>query len=359
MTKPRVPDSTAPLRGVARPKDPPEVCVVVPAYNEGSNVDALYGEVSSVLDDLDIEYAFLFVDDGSVDDTPERLAALRERDPRVSYLSLARNFGLQAALAAGLSHAPGSAVIVMDADLQDDPAALPEFLVRWRNGAQVVYAIRTERKEGLIKRILFAGFHMLLSRLASISIPRGAGSFALYDRIVVDHLNSLPERNRYLPGLRAWVGLRQEGVQVARRERHSGPPVQSYPRLFSLALDGLLSFSKAPLRLASLLGLIVTAMAGVGLVVIFYWRFIERSFPTGVGLASIAFALLFLGGVQLMVLGVMGEYLGRVYDEVKRRPVYILAKSVGVPAEPAPAPEKADASVPLGAWPGPTDQSVR
>lgn len=308
----------------------PDLCILVPAFNEAENLEAFHREVSAALRDLDLSWAFLFVDDGSTDATPDVLAALRGRDPRVRMIRLARNFGLQSALAAGLRHAPGRAVVIMDADLQDDPAALARFVDRWRAGAQVVYAVRRKRKENWLKRLLFSGFYRLMASLADITIPRDAGSFALYDRRVVDHINALPERNRYLPGLRAWVGFRQEGVTVERRARHAGEPAQSFRRLVSLALDGIFSFSKAPLRFASLLGLLVTAMAILALMVIFYWRFVERSFPPGVGLATIAISLLFLGGVQLLIMGIIGEYIGRVYDEVKRRPHFIVSEAVGL-----------------------------
>ncbi|MFL5575161.1 MAG: glycosyltransferase family 2 protein [Gemmatimonadaceae bacterium] len=317
-----------PLTRAAAP--PCDLCVVVPAFNEAANVEALHAEVSAALGGLGIEHAFLFVDDGSTDATADVLAKLRAGDHRVRWLRLARNFGLQGALAAGLAHADGRAVIVMDADLQDDPAALGAFVERWRGGAQVVYAVRTNRRERPVKRLLFSGFHWLMRRLADVPIPRDAGSFALYDRVVVDHINALPERNRYLPGLRAWVGFRQEGVPVERRARHAGEPGQSLLRLFSLAFDGIFAFSKAPLRLATLLGFFVTGQSAAALLVVVYWRFIVRSFPSGVGLATIALSLLFLGGVQLLVTGVIGEYLGRVYDEVKRRPHFIVADWQGV-----------------------------
>jgi polyisoprenyl-phosphate glycosyltransferase len=307
-----------------------DLCIVVPAFNEAANLEAFHKEVSAILEPLDLSYTILFVNDGSSDATAEILARLRDRDPRVLYLSLARNFGLQSALAAGLSHAGGQAIVVMDADLQDDPQALPVFVRRWREGAEVVYAVRTNRKEGFIKRSLFKGFYLILQWLADVPIPRDAGSFALYDRRVVDQIVRLPERNRYLPGLRAWVGFRQVGVPVDRRPRHAGQPAQSLPRLISLALDGIVSFSNAPLRFATLLGFAVTALSLVALGVIIYWRFIQRSFPSGVGLATIALSLLFLGGVQLLVLGIIGEYLGRVYDEVKRRPHFVVAEAHGV-----------------------------
>jgi len=326
-----------------------DLCVVVPAYNEAGNVEALYREVSAALDPTSLDYAFLFVDDGSTDETPKILARLRADDDRVRYLRLARNFGLQAALTAGLAHADGRAVVVMDCDLQDDPAALPELVEAWRNGADIAYAVRTRRREGLLKRMAFRAFHWLMSRLAEIPIPRDAGSFALYDRRVVDQINAMPETNRYLPGLRAWVGFRQVGVPVERRERHAGRPAQSLRRLFGLAFDGILAFSKAPLRLATMLGFTVTGLAAAGLLVVVYWRFIERSFPAGVGQATIALALLFLGGVQLLVVGIIGEYLGRVYDEVKRRPHFVVMESHRGPAEDdagAERPPEDDASDP-------------
>jgi dolichol-phosphate mannosyltransferase len=302
----------------------PDLCIVAPAYNEEANLDAFYNEVTSVLRSENLAYTFLFVDDGSRDNTPNVLTRLRKLDPRVGFIRLSRNFGLQSALSAGLTHARGQAVVVMDADLQDDPKALPQFIARWRGGADVVYAIREKRKENGAKRALFKSFHWLMTHFADIEVPRDAGTFALYDRKVVDRINALPESNRYLPGLRAWVGFRQEGVIVERRARFAGQPAQSIWRLATLALDGIISFSKAPLRFASLLGFLVTGLSLTALLVVMYWRFVQRSFPSGVGLATIAISLLFLGGVQLLVLGIIGEYLGRVYDEVKRRPHFLV-----------------------------------
>jgi dolichol-phosphate mannosyltransferase len=303
----------------------PELCIVVPAYNEAENLPRLIQAVDAALDCVGIQHTYLIVDDGSVDGTPVVLERLAEHNAAVGYVRLARNFGLQAALTAGLRHAPGRAVVVMDADLQDDPAALPDMIEKWRAGAKVVYAIRTERQENMVRRVLTAAFYWMSNSLAEIPIPHNAGSFALYDRRVVEEIKALPEANRYLPGLRAWVGFEQVGVAVPRAKRHAGRPTQSKRRLLSLALDGMLSFSKAPLRAASLLGFVVMAGSGLGLLIIAYWRFIQRSFPAGVGLATIALALLFLGGVQLLVLGTIGEYVGRVYDEVKRRPHFVVA----------------------------------
>lgn len=305
------------------------ICIVVPVYNEEANLKLLHAEVTSALDTMDLEFGFLFVDDGSTDESPAILRSLRKSDARVRFIRFSRNFGLQAALTAGLKHADGTAIIVMDADLQDDPRALPAFIERWRGGVDVVYATRASRKENIVKRSLFKGFHWGMSLLSSIPIPRDAGSFALYDRRVVDSINALPERNRYLPGLRAWVGFRQEGVPVHRLARASGVPSQSMQRLVALALDGIFAFSKTPLRIASLIGVLVTAMSALGFLIVVYWRFVERSFPIGVGLATIALSLLFLGGVQLLVTGIIGEYLGRVYDEVKGRPHFVVAEFAG------------------------------
>jgi dolichol-phosphate mannosyltransferase len=289
-----------------------------------------------VLDRTGVSWQLLFVDDGSRDATPEIIARLRAADERVNSLRLARNFGLQAALAAGLENANGRALVIMDADLQDDPEALPAFLQAWQNGADVVYAVRTARREGWIKRKMFSGFYALMASLSEIPVPRDAGSFALYDRRVVDAINALPERNRYLPGLRAWVGFTQVPVPVARRARHAGVPAQSFWRLVKLALDGLFAFSRMPLRVATFLGFIVTAGAAVALLTVAYWRFVQRSFPQGVGLATIALSLLFLGGVQLLVVGIMGEYVGRIYEEVKQRPHFVIGAVNGQPVNGDP-----------------------
>ena len=318
MTEPR------PIQRVARP----EICIVAPCFNEAVNLPLFHQEVSTALAQCDASARFVFVDDGSTDDTLGTLQRLHTLDGRVGWVRLARNFGLQSALSAGLEHADADVVIVMDADLQDDPTAVPRMVDRWRAGADVVYAVRTTRREGPVRRFMNRAFYRTLEFVADIPIPRHAGSFALYDRRVVERINALPERNRYLPGLRAWVGFEQQGLEVPRRARQDGEPRQSLFRLFALAFDGLFAFSKAPLRLASMIGFGVTALSALALLVVIYWRFIERSFPEGMGLATIALALLFLGGVQLLVLGIIGEYLGRVYDEVKGRPNYVVMEHV-------------------------------
>jgi dolichol-phosphate mannosyltransferase len=306
------------------------LCLVVPCFNEAANLAALVQATSAALSNTGVDWRWLFVNDGSSDETLAVLSTLRAQDARIRWITLARNFGLQSALAAGLRHADGDATVVMDADGQDEPRAIATFVERWHDGADVVYAVRSSRPDPLLRRTAIRGFHWLMARLSDVPIPQDAGSFALYDRRVVRWINQLPERGRYLPGLRAWVGLRQDPVPVARNARLDNAPRQSFARLIGLALDGLLSFSKKPLHLAAILGFVVTALATLAMMVVLYWRFVSRSFPANVGQATIALALLFLSGVQLLVLGILGEYLGRVFDEAKHRPMYFVASVEGL-----------------------------
>lgn len=306
------------------------LCLVVPCFNEAENLPALVQATTAVLSDTGVDWQWLFVNDGSTDETHAVLRALRSQDSRIRWITLARNFGLQSALAAGLQYADGDATIIMDADGQDEPRAIAAFVERWRDGADVVFAVRSSRRDPLLRRTAIRLFHWLMARLSDVPIPQDAGSFALYDRRVVRWINQLPERGRYLPGLRAWVGLRQDPVPVARNARLDDAPRQSFAKLVGLALDGLLSFSKKPLHLAAILGFVVTALATLGMIVVLYWRFVSRSFPANVGQATIALALLFLSGVQLLVLGILGEYLGRIFDEAKRRPMYFVATAEGL-----------------------------
>jgi dolichol-phosphate mannosyltransferase len=267
------------------------------------------------------------VDDGSTDDTYAGLCHLRTRDPRVKCMRLARNFGHQAALTAALVHASGQAVVVMDADLQDPPEVIPKLYNRWQQGFDVVYAIRRHRKESIPKRIAYALFYRLLHRVASVEVPLDAGDFCLMDRRVVDQLNSLPERNRFLRGLRTWIGYRQTGVEYERQARHAGSTQYGFWKLVRLAVDGLVSFSFVPLRVASTIGFIVSVAS---LLVGLYYLILRLSGSREpAGFAGIIISVLFLGGVQLITIGIMGEYVGRIFDEVKRRPVYIVSEKEG------------------------------
>ena len=305
----------------------PTISVVVPMLNEEANLPTLYDRLTGVLTSLGMSYELVLVNDGSSDGTHTEIARLHRQDPRVKYIRLARNFGHQAALTAGLAHARGRAVVVMDADLQDPPEVIEDLLARWEDGFDVVYAIRRHRKESAPKRIAYALFYRLLHRVAAVDIPLDAGDFCLMDRRVVDQLNALPERNRFLRGLRTWVGFRQTGVEYERQVRHAGQTQYGFWKLVRLAVDGLVSFSYIPLRVASTVGFAVSL--GSLLVGLYYLVLRLAGHREPAGFAGIIISVLFLGGVQLITIGIMGEYIGRIFDEVKSRPVYIVAETAG------------------------------
>ncbi len=300
------------------------VSIVVPAFNEQENLGALWARVAPVLDAAGTG-EMIIVDDGSRDATWSEILRLAALDPRVRGVRLSRNFGHQAALTAGMASAQGQTVCFLDADLQDPPELLEQMLEHWRAGNHVVYAVRRTRQEGLVKRLAYRTFYRVYRRLANIDVPLDSGDFALLDRVVVDELLALPEHNRFLRGLRSWVGYQQIGLEYDREARNAGTPKYTTRRLFRLAFDGLLSFSTMPLRLASWLG-ILAALAGcvyIGIAVAF------RVWFGGVpeGWTSIIAVILTLGGMQLMMLGILGEYLARVYDETKMRPNYLVAET--------------------------------
>ncbi len=302
--------------------DSPDVSVIVPVLNEKENIDVLHSRLVSVLEQTGMDFEIVFVDDGSNDGSVESLRGLAVRDQRVVVVELARNFGHQTAITAGLEFAEGKAVIVMDADLQDPPEVLPDFIGKWREGFDVVYAIREHRKEGWLKRAGYRLFYRLLRRIANVDIPLDSGDFCLMDRRVVDLLNSMPERNRFVRGIRSWVGLNQVGLPIVRHARHAGLPKYTFGRLFLLALDGLISFSHVPLRLITVLGL------GVSMVSLFLAGFyLVKKLLYGLsppGFATLVVSIFFFAGLQLITLGVIGEYVGRIFDESKRRPLYVL-----------------------------------
>jgi polyisoprenyl-phosphate glycosyltransferase len=298
--------------------------VVVPALNEEENLDQLWSRLRPVLDAVG-DGEIIIVDDGSTDATWSEIVRLGAADPRVRGVRLSRNFGHQAALTAGMAHARGQTVCFIDADLQDPPELIEQLLEQWRAGNKVVYAIRRTRKEGLAKRIAYRSFYRLYQRLANIDVPLDSGDFALLDRTVVDELLALPEHNRFLRGLRSWVGYQQVGVEYDRDARNAGAPKYTARRLFRLALDGLLSFSAVPLRAASYLGILVALAGGLYIAVAVASRLWFGGVPDG--WTSIIAVVLTVGGIQLLVLGVLGEYLARVYDETKGRPNYLVAET--------------------------------
>jgi dolichol-phosphate mannosyltransferase len=304
----------------------PQVSVVIPVFNEEENLEELQRRLDAALEAAAVTYEILYVDDGSKDASVAMIRDFHDRDHRIRLVRLSRNFGHQAALNAGLDHADGDAVVLMDADLQDPPELLESFLARWRGGAEVVYGVRQHREGSVLKRVAYRVFYRLYRALADIDVPLDAGDFCLLDRQVADAIRALPERQRFLRGLRSWVGFDQVGVAYDRPERFAGEPKYRFSGLVRLALDGLLSFSVTPLRLSSLLGFGV-AVAGVLYVA---FALVARIFSGSVpaGWTSIVAIILVLGGVQLIMIGIVGEYLARVYSESKERPSYVVRERI-------------------------------
>jgi len=273
----------------------------------------------------------VLVDDGSRDSTFQLLEDASKVNPRIVAILLSRNFGHQAALSAAFDHVSGDVVVVMDADLQDPPEMIPAFLEEYRKGFDVVYAIRAKRKESLWLRFCYAAFYKVMTKLSDISLPEGAGDFALMSRRVVDLVRESPERHRYLRGLRTWVGFRQKGIVVERGARHSGESKYNLRRLFRLAFDGIFAFSIIPIRFATFTGVFVVvgsmAFALFSLYAKIAYSATDSRSPTG--FTALLIAVIFLGGMQLLFLGVVGEYVGRIYDEVKRRPHYVVDRVIG------------------------------
>ena len=307
----------------------PQLCIVIPCFNEEPVLPQLVERLNTL--ELDIPYRVLFVDDGSRDGTLKYLDSVCAGDERMACLSLSRNFGHQVAVSAGLRHAKGDLVVILDADLQDPPELLPMFLTQWQKGYDVVYGVRTNRKESFLMRMAYSVFYRLLGRSANVTIPRDSGDFALMDRRVVDVINSLPERNRFVRGMRAWAGFRQTGVSYKRPARFAGKSGYSLRKLIKLALDGLTGFSMFPLRLAFWPGM---AAFGYG-VLRQLWLLSQSSFDQLFfsSFADTATLILLLGGLQLAVLGIIGEYVGRILDEVRGRPNYVLQHRLGWAAE--------------------------
>lgn len=301
------------------------LAVIVPAYNEGDGLRALHARLVGVLDALELESRVLFVDDGSSDDTWAVIESLAAQDPRVGGLRLSRNFGKELAMTAGLDHAEADAVVVIDADLQDPPELIPQFVERWHQGFDVVYGRRIGRQgEGWLKRATAAGFYRLMARLSPTPIPRDTGDFRLLSRRAVEGLRGLRERHRFMKGLFTWVGYAQCAVDYQRDPRFAGRSKFNYWKLWNFALEGITSFSTLPLRLSTYVGL------ATALVAFLYGAWIiAKTLLWGepvAGYPSLMSAMLFLGGIQLVALGVIGEYLGRLYQEAKQRPLYLIER---------------------------------
>lgn len=311
--------------------DGPFLSVVIPVYNEGEALRALHSRLTAVLAGMPLRrWEIVLVDDGSRDSSFEVIRALAVADPAVRGLRFARNFGKEAGMAAGLRAAAGDVVVLMDGDLQHPPELLPDMLAQWQTGAQMVTAVRRSRQtDPATRRLASRMFYWLFHYVSDVEIPEGAGDFRLFDRVVVNAINSLPERNRFMKGITSWVGFRQVLIDFEPAERVGGQSAWPFLRLFRYALDGISAFSMVPLRVWSLIGLAIALLS----VVYGGWLMI-RTLIWGIdvpGYASLMVTGLFMSGIQLISLGAMGEYIGRIFNEVKGRPLYIVADQVGHP----------------------------
>lgn len=307
----------------------PTFSIVVPVFNEEEVLSELYRRTCEVMDQLDRDWELVLVDDGSRDDSAGVISELHDRDGRVKGISFSRNFGFQEAATAGLAHARGDAVILTDADLQDPPEIIPHMIEKWRQGYDVVYGVRTHREgETWFKRATAKVFYRLIHRITSVKIPLDTGDFRLMDRRVVNAVLTMPERHRFLRGMVPWVGYRQVGVPYERHARLAGESKFGMGRMLPFAVDAVTSFSHFPLQLATLLGFTIAAISLVAILIVIGLRIFGPTHELS-GQATTLVAVLFLGGVQLISLGIIGEYLGRIHDEVKGRPLYLIDRKWG------------------------------
>jgi dolichol-phosphate mannosyltransferase len=307
--------------------------VVAPVYNEEATIDEFYARVCTALES--VRFELVVVDDGSTDGSAAALDRLAQHDPRVRIVCLSRNFGHQTALTAGLDHARGDAVVMLDADLQDPPEVIPRMLDRWRAGCDVVYAVREQRHgESRFKLSTAKWFYKLFDWLTSVQLQHNSGDFRLLDRRALDALLAMRERNRFLRGMTVWVGYTQAAVPYQRDARYAGETKYTLTRMVKFSLDAISSFSHRPLQLATLLGFAISTLAFVAIPVVIALRVFGSYLP---GFSSVTIAVLLLGGIQLIALGIIGEYVGRIYDEVKGRPLYLVRARTNIPDDEVPA----------------------
>lgn len=306
----------------------PELSVVVPLYNEEMVIDVMYTRLTQVLEGAKLDYEIVLVNDGSADRTLSMAKDICRHDNRVKLISFSRNFGHQIAITAGMDRASGQAVVLIDADLQDPPEVILEMLAKWKEGFQVVYGVRKKREgESFFKLFTAKMFYRLLRRLTSISIPVDTGDFRLMDRRVIEQLKKMRERDRFVRGMVSWVGFRQTQVEYVREKRYAGETKYPFTKMLKFATDGILSFSQVPLKLSSAFGML---SAGLSFIFMIYGFLMRVFFPDQVvpGWSSLFVAILFIGGIQLMCIGILGEYLGRIHEEIKGRPIYISEEEV-------------------------------
>jgi dolichol-phosphate mannosyltransferase len=314
------------------PVRPRLVSLVVPVYNESQVIGVFYERASAALATIaGFDYEILFVDDGSHDDSYDQLVAFATRDPRVRVLKFSRNFGHQIAITAGIDHARGDCVVVIDADLQDPPEVVQTMVDKWQEGFDVVYGVRADRDgETRMKLMTASAFYQVLGKVAKVKIPANVGEFRLMSRRSVDQFKQLKEKDRFVRGLVSWIGYRQTGVLYHRDRRYAGETKYPYRKMMKFAMDGIASFSTMPLKLATWLGYSASFVAFLYLISVFIQKLMGITVQ---GWATIMVAIMFLGGVQLICLGILGEYLGRVFNEVKPRPMYIVEELIGHPGD--------------------------
>lgn len=302
--------------------------IIVPIYNEEQVIPELYRRITGVMEKIGVTWEMVCINDGSRDRSVQMLLELRQQDPRIKLIDFSRNFGHQIAITAGLDYAEGDAVVIIDADLQDPPEVIGEMLARWREGYEVVYAVRADRKgESFFKLWTANAFYRLLRAITDVNIPLDAGDFRLMDRQVVRTMRSLRENHRFMRGLSSWVGYKQIGVEYQRAERYAGETKYPLRKMLKLTMDAITSFSYVPLRMATWFGFSLAAISLVGILITVGLRLSGNN--AFYGQATTLVAVLLLGGIQLIFLGILGEYLGRIYDEVKQRPLYIVARAHG------------------------------
>ncbi len=299
--------------------------LVIPCYNEEDVLPLLTERLENLRNDIDGEVEFVFVDDGSKDKTWDLLSEYTSNKAHADAFRLSRNFGHQTAVSAGLQQTTGDLVAVIDADLQDPPEIIPDMIRKWETGFDVVYAVRKNRKENFILKFCYFLFYRLLKKMANIDVPLDSGDFSLMDKKVVDQINAMPEHNRFIRGMRGWVGFKQTGHEYERDGRAAGKPKYNFKKLLELAMDGMISFSSLPLRIAGWLGVFAALFGFIYLLIELIKMFFFQT-PPG-GWASTIAIIIFFGGIQLIMLGILGQYVGRIFDEVKNRPHFIISEN--------------------------------
>jgi polyisoprenyl-phosphate glycosyltransferase len=304
----------------------PEFSIIIPIYNEQENIHKLYDRLKAVMNGMNVSHEFVFVNDGSRDRSMILIKELAAKDNSVHYINLSRNFGHQIAVTAGIDHVRGNAVVIIDADLQDPPELIAEMYAKMKEGFEVVYAKRKSRKgESILKKFTAKWFYRILASITSIDIPVDTGDFRLMDRKIVDVLRTMPEQQKFLRGQISWIGFNQTYVEYNRDERHGGETGYTYKKMLRFALDGITSFSNLPLKFATAAGFVVSGITFIVILYALYARFISKDFVPG--WTSLILAVLFIGGVQLITIGIIGEYISRLSANVRNRPLYIIAEN--------------------------------